>query len=73
MKNHISGKRGSNSGKNSQFGPNFDLYRPLIRSIIYQQVMLKGPEPPKSPQKLVLQENLSISVFYIVILGIFDT
>ena len=45
----------------------------LIRSIIIQEVMLKGPEPPKTPHKLVLQENLSVSVFHIVILDKIDT
>ena len=34
--------------KTGQFGP--WTYRPLIRAIIYQQVMLKGSEYPKSPQ-----------------------
>ena len=32
-------------------------------------VMLEGPESPKSPHKLVLPENLSISAFYTVIMG----
>ena len=31
--------------------------------------MLEGPESPKSPHKLVLPENESISPFYTVILG----
>ena len=43
--------------------------RPLIRPIIHQRVMLEGPESPKSPHKLVLPENVSISVFYTVNLG----
>ena len=43
--------------------------RPLIRPIIHQRVILEGPESPKSPHKLVLPENESISAFYIVILG----
>ena len=43
--------------------------RPLIRPIIHQRVMLEGPESPKSPHKLVLPENVSISAFYIVILS----
>ena len=30
--------------------------------------MLEGPESPKSPHKLVLPENVSISAFYTVIL-----
>ena len=29
--------------------------------------MLEGPESPKSPHKLVLPENVSISAFYTVI------
>ena len=45
-------------------------WRPLIRPIIHQRVMLEGPESPKSPHKLVLPENISISAFYTVILGI---
>ena len=35
-------------------------------------VMSEGPEYPKSPHKLVLQENVSISAFYMVILGEMD-
>ena len=31
--------------------------------------MLEDPESPKSPHKLVLTENVSISAFYAVILG----
>ena len=31
--------------------------------------MLEGPESPKSPHKLVLPENVSISAFYTVNLG----
>ena len=31
--------------------------------------MLEGPESPKSPHKLVLPENVSISAFYTVHLG----
>ena len=46
--------------------------RPLIRPIIHQRVMLEGPESPKSPQKLVIPENVSISAFYTVILGEMD-
>ena len=46
--------------------------RPLIRPIIHQRVMLEGPESPKSPHKLVLPENGSISAFYTVILGEMD-
>ena len=34
--------------------------------------MLEGPESPKSPHKLVLPENVSISAFYTVILGEMD-
>jgi uncharacterized protein YqcC (DUF446 family) len=45
---------------------------PLIRPIIHQRVMLEGPESPKSPHKLVLPENVSISAFYTVILGEMD-
>ena len=43
--------------------------RPLLRPIIHQRVMLEGPESPKSPHKLVLQENVSRSAFYTGILG----
>ena len=43
--------------------------RPLIRPIIHQQDVLEAPESPKSPHKLVLPENISISAFYTVILG----
>ena len=46
--------------------------RPLKRPIIHQRVMLEGPESPKSPHKLVLPENVSISAFYTVILGEMD-
>ena len=35
--------------------------------------MLEGPESPKSPHKLVLPENVSISAFYTVILGRMDS
>ena len=45
---------------------------PLIRPIIHQRVMSEGPESPKSPHKLVLPENVSISAFYTVILGEMD-
>ena len=45
---------------------------PLLRPIIHQQVMLEGSESPKSPHKLVLPENVSISAFYTVILGEMD-
>ena len=34
--------------------------------------MLEGPEFPKSPHKLLLQENVLISAFYTVILGEMD-
>ena len=34
--------------------------------------MLEGPESPKSPHKLVVPENVSISAFYTVILGEMD-
>ena len=47
-------------------------FSPLIRPIIYQGVMLEGSESPKIPHKLVLPENVSISVFYTVILGEMD-
>ena len=43
--------------------------RPLIRPLIHQQVILKGPEFLKSPHKLVLPENVPKSAFYMVILG----
>ena len=39
-----------------------------IWSIIHQQVMLEGPESPKSLHKLVQLENVSISAFYMIIL-----
>ena len=45
---------------------------PLIRPIIHQRVMLECPESPKSPHKLVLPENVSISAFYTVIMGEMD-
>ena len=41
-------------------------FRPLIRPIIHQRVMLEGSESPQSPHKLVLPENVSISAFYTV-------
>ena len=44
--------------------------RPLLRTIIHQRAMLESPESPKSPHILVLPENVSISAFYTVILGI---
>ena len=34
--------------------------------------MLEGQKPPKSPHKLVPPENVSISAFYKVILGLMD-
>ena len=37
--------------------------RPLIRPIIHQRAMLEDPKSPKSPHKLVLPENVSISAF----------
>ena len=43
-------------------------FRPLITPIIHQQVMLEGPESPKSPYKLVQPENVSKIAFYTVIL-----
>ena len=46
--------------------------RPLIRPITHQRVMLEGPKSPKSPHKLVLPENVSMSAFYMVILGEMD-
>ena len=42
-------------------------FRPLIRTIIHQWVMLEGSESPKSPHKLELPENASISAFYTII------
>ena len=47
-------------------------FRPLIRPIINQQVVLECPESPKSAHKLVLSENVSIIVFYTVIEGEMD-
>ena len=52
--------------------PQIWTYRPLTSPIIYQRVMLAGSESPKSPHKLVLPENVSISTFYTVILGEMD-
>ena len=37
--------------------------------IIHQRVKIEGPEYPKSPHKLILPENVSISAFCTVILG----
>ena len=45
---------------------------PLIRLISHIRVMLEGLESPKSPRKLVLPANVSISAFYTVILGEMD-
>ena len=47
-------------------------FRPLIRPINHQRVMLEGPESPQNPHKLVLPENVSISAFYTVIQGEMD-
>ena len=47
-------------------------FRPLIRPIIHQRVMLEGPESPRSPHKLVLPENASLSAFYTIIMGKMD-
>ena len=44
----------------------------LIRPIIHQRVMLDGPESPKSPHKIVLPENVSMTAFYTVIMGEMD-
>ena len=44
-------------------------FRPLIRPIIHKQDVLEAPESPKSPHRLLLLENVSISAFYIVILS----
>ena len=40
--------------------------------IIHQRVMIEGPEYPKSPHKLILPENVSISAFYTAVLGEMD-
>ena len=40
--------------------------------MIHQRVMLEDLESPKSPHKLVVPENVSMSVFYTVILGEMD-
>ena len=48
------------------------LFRSLIRPIIHQRVMLEAPESTKSPHKLVLPENVSISAFYTVFMGEMD-
>ena len=45
---------------------------PLLRPIIHKRAMLEGPESLKSLHKLVLPENISISVFFTVILGKLD-
>ena len=45
---------------------------PLIRPLIHQQVMLEGPESPKSAHKLVLPENVSIRAFYTINMGEMD-
>ena len=47
-------------------------WRPLIRAIIHQWVMLEGPESPKSPHKFVLKENVSMSALYTVVMGEMD-
>ena len=47
-------------------------FRPLIRPIIHQRVMVEGPESPKSPHQLVPPENVSIRAFYTAILGEMD-
>ena len=39
-------------------------YRPLIRPITHQRVMIERADFPKSLHKLVLPENVSISAFY---------
>ena len=43
-----------------------------MRSVTHQRVMSDGPESPKYPHKLVLPENVTIFVFYMVILGEMD-
>ena len=47
-------------------------FRPLIRPIIHQRVMLEGPESPESAHKLVLPENVSIRAFYTINTGEMD-
>ena len=44
-------------------------FRPLIRPIIHQQVMLYGPQSANSLHKLLLQEYVSRSGFYTIITG----
>ena len=46
--------------------------RPLMRSVTHQRVMSDVPESPKYAHKLVLPENVTIIVFYMVILGEMD-
>ena len=46
--------------------------RPLMRPITHQPVMVEDPESPKSPHELEQPENVSISAFYMVILGKMD-
>ena len=46
--------------------------KPLMRPIIHQLVMLECLESPEYRHKLVQPDNVSISAFYTVILGIMD-
>ena len=39
-----------------------------MRSVTHQRVMSGGPKSPKYPHKLVLPENVTIIVFYMLIL-----
>ena len=47
-------------------------FRPLIRPIIHQRVILEGPESPEIAHKLVLPENVSIRAFYTINTGEMD-
>ena len=44
-------------------------FTPLKGPLIHRWGMLEGSNFPKSPYKLVLPENVSISDFYTVIMG----
>ena len=52
--------------------PKICTCRPLIRPIIHQRDVLEAPESPKSPNKIVLPENVSTRAFYMAILDEID-
>ena len=64
----ILGEMNPKMAKLDNFAKNW-TFRPLMRSIIHQQVMLDGPQSPNSLHKLVLQENVSRRSFYTIIAG----